>query len=115
MLIIQNLFKLLFAHALGDFALQSDTCAKGKNRHNKPKLSSIPPGQEYVPCWPYFLCGHAFTNGAIFWLLTGNIWIGIAETFLHAIIDFMKCENITNPNSDQLLHFLCMIGYLFFM
>jgi hypothetical protein len=103
------LFKLLIAHASADFALQSDAMAKGKNRHRKPDY--IPAGQKFIPCWHYWLTAHALINGGMAWLVTGIVWVGFLETVLHWAIDFAKCENWTDPNQDQALHFVCKLGY----
>jgi hypothetical protein len=105
-----TLFKLLIGHALADFALQSEIMAKGKNRHNK--IDKIPPGQKYVPCWPYWLSAHALIHGGVVFLATGNVHWGVAETILHFVIDFLKCEGCTNPNTDQALHAITKLFYL---
>lgn len=105
----QTLFELLAAHALADFALQSDAMAKGKNRHNRPEY--IPEGQKYIPCWPYWLTAHALIHGGAVYLVTGSLWWGLTETVLHWFIDFIKCEGVTNPHVDQALHLWCRIWY----
>jgi len=97
------------AHALADFALQSDAMAKGKNRHKKPDY--IPEGQKYTPCWPYWLTAHALISGGAVYLVTGSLMWGITETVLHWGIDFCKCENWTSPHLDQWFHFVCRLGY----
>lgn len=108
---IKILFLLLCGHALADTALQTEIMAKLKNRHNKADY--VPKGQKYVPCWPYWLSAHALIHGGIVYLITANLWFGLIETAAHWIIDFLKCENKTNPHQDQLLHFLCKLIYLF--
>ncbi len=105
------IFKLLFGHAIADFALQSDAMSKGKNRNKKPEY--IPKGQKYIPCWSYWLSSHAFIHGGMVYLATGSLLCGIIETVAHWVIDFIKCENITNPHHDQFLHILCKIVYVF--
>ena len=107
---ITKLFLLLCGHALADFSLQTDAMAKGKNRNRKPDY--IPEGQKLMPCWYYWLSAHAFISGGIVFLITGQLHWGIFETIAHWIIDFLKCDNKTNPNQDQLLHFVCRILYL---
>lgn len=107
---VETFFLLMVVHALADFSLQSDSMAKGKNRNNKPDF--IPTGQKFVPCWPYWLTAHALIHGGAVYVVTGSVLLGAAETALHWGIDFMKCENITNPNEDQALHFLCKISYI---
>ena len=107
---MELLFKLMIGHALADFALQPDAMAKGKNRNRKPDF--IPKGQKFIPCWYYWLSAHALIHAGFVWLFTGNVWLGLAEFILHFVIDFVKCENWTNPNQDQLLHFICRLVYI---
>ena len=100
--------KLLMAHALSDFSLQSDVMAKGKNRHN---ITVAPKGQKYVPCWHYWMSAHALIHGGAVWLVTGSMTLGIIEVIAHWIIDFIKCEGITNPHQDQVMHIGLRIIY----
>jgi hypothetical protein len=106
---INTLFLLLCGHALADFVLQTDIMAKLKNRHNKP--DNIPNGQKYIPCWGYWLTAHSLIHGGIVYLITGNIMFGLIETASHWLIDFLKCENVTNPNQDQFFHIFLKIVY----
>lgn len=108
---IQLLIKLLMGHAIADFALQSDSMAKGKNRNIVPAY--IPPGQALQICWPYWLCAHGLIHGSLVYFVTGNIWIGLLEAWLHCLIDFGKCENCYGIHQDQTMHLLCKIAYLF--
>jgi hypothetical protein len=107
--IIILFFKLLIAHAVADFALQTDAMASGKNRNNKP--SFVPAGQPVVQCWPYWLSAHAAVNGGAVYIATGSILFGAIETILHWAIDYIKCDNLTSPHQDQALHILCLLGY----
>jgi hypothetical protein len=107
---IGQLFLLLCGHALADFALQTDSMAYGKNRHNKPK--NVPEGQEVCKVWVYWLSSHSFIHGGMVYLITGSITLGIIETIVHWFIDFAKCENWTNIHTDQALHVLCKVLYL---
>jgi hypothetical protein len=43
------------------------------------------------------------------YLITNNIWLGIAETISHAIIDDAKCTGKIGFNTDQALHIICKI------
>jgi len=106
---LELFFKLYIAHALADFALQTDAMAKGKNRHNKPDY--IPAGQKFVPCWHYWLTAHALIHAGGVWWATGIMWLGLVELVMHWLIDFLKCEGLTNPNQDQFLHFVCRLAY----
>ncbi|KKN79026.1 hypothetical protein LCGC14_0345020 [marine sediment metagenome] len=96
------LFLFFVGHALADFALQPDVMAKLKSRKNKPDW--IPDGQKYVPCWYYWLTAHSLIHGGVVALITGSVWLGIAELVVHWAADFAKCEGWTNPNGDQAIH-----------
>ncbi len=98
------IFLLLVGHALADFALQSDSMAKGKNRHNK---TIPPPGAKYQPCWQYWLSAHALIHGGMVYFITGLLFFGLFETVAHWIIDFFKCENKYGIHTDQALHIMC--------
>jgi len=100
-------FKLLIGHALTDFSLQGDVMAKGKNRHNIP--AHIPPGQKLMPCWFYWLTAHALISAGAVWVITGFWWLAVGELVVHWIADFLKCDNVTNPNSDQAIHLLSKV------
>ncbi len=100
-------FQLICGHALADFSLQSDDMAKGKNRNRPVDISKIPPGQKPMVIWPYWLTSHALIHGGMVGLITGNWWLGLAETLIHWAIDFAKCENWTGIHTDQALHVVC--------
>lgn len=108
---IQLLIKLLMGHAIADFALQSDSMAKGKNRNVSPTY--IPPGQKLQICWPYWLCAHGLIHGAMVTIITGNVWFGLAETLLHCAIDFGKCDNCYGIHEDQAMHLACKILWVY--
>lgn len=112
--IMNNPFFLLFAlfigHALADFPLQGDFIARGKNRHNAP--TNVPIGQKPVNVWVHCLTAHALIHAGFVWAITGCVWLGVIEMVLHWMIDFAKCENWTNPHTDQLLHIACKVGYV---
>lgn len=95
---------LVMVHALCDFPLQPEFMAKGKNRHTPVDFSKIPKGQTPTIIWPYFLSAHSLIHGLGVYLVTGIMWLGVAETLVHWITDYAKCENWTNPHQDQSLH-----------
>lgn len=109
---IELFFKLLCAHAICDFALQSDTMAKGKNRHNK---TQPPPGAKFQPTWMYWLGAHSLIHGAGVALVTGVWWLGLCEVIVHGLIDFNKCENRYGIHADQFLHLLSKVFWIFIM
>lgn len=111
---IVNIFEiiilLLFAHAIADFAFQSDSMAKGKNRHSfNPTI--VPTGQKPCNCWFWWMSAHALVNGCLYYFFTGNLLIGVIETVAHFFIDIVKCENKTNPHIDQFLHLIMIVVY----
>ena len=106
------LFYLLVGHALADFVLQTDMMAKHKNRNRKPDMSVVPSGQNYMPCWHYWLTSHALIHGGTVAVITGIWWLGLFETVMHWVIDFAKCENLIGVNQDQALHIACKLVWL---
>ena len=97
---MQTLFLLIAGHALADFALQSEAMALGKNRHIQP----TPTDSGGLPAWPYWLTGHALIHGGSVALITGVWWLGLAETVLHWLVDYAKCEDWIGFHTDQGLH-----------
>jgi hypothetical protein len=102
-------FGLIGSHAVCDFALQSDSMAKGKNRHNR---TTPPPGAKYQPSWMHWLGAHAMIHGLGVGLVTGVWWLGVLEAIAHATIDYNKCENRYGINTDQALHYACKLVWL---
>ncbi len=107
------LFFLLAAHALMDYALQTETIATCKCRDcDNPIAKSVP--------WYYWLTAHAMLHGAavgavIRWF--GAEWsnwdtvaaFAVAETVLHWLIDYGKCEKWYGIHADQGLHVACKV------
>src|SRR5215208_594042 len=99
------LFFLLAAHALMDYALQTETIATCKCRDtDNPVAKSVP--------WYYWLTAPAVLHGAA----VGAVmrWFGFgwnpvaalatAETVIHWLIDYGKCEKWYGIHVDQGLH-----------
>ena len=103
---LQILFALIIAHVLFDYPLQGDFLAKHKNRHYKGEGETTP------LLWAHCLTAHSLMHAGAVWAITGSFVIGLVELVLHWIIDFVKCEGITNIHTDQLLHILCRVGYV---
>ena len=99
----QTLFYLLASHFVCDYSLQSEFIAIGKNPKKSPYYG--------VP-WFWIMAGHSFTHGLGVALATNNIWLGIAETVAHFIIDTAKCMGVTSTNADQVLHVVCKLVWL---
>jgi hypothetical protein len=104
------LFFLLAAHALMDYALQSETMATCKcHGCDHPVAKNVP--------WYYWLTGHALLHGAavgvvIRWFgFDWNIAAGfaIAETMTHWLIDHAKCRKLYGIHIDQTLHIACKL------
>lgn len=101
-------FYLMCFHFLADFGLQSDWLAKYKSRRNMPAEFA---GHKSYLFWIHCLIAHAGINALFVALITGNYLFGLAELFLHAIIDFGKCEHLYGVHIDQFLHMLCKVAY----
>jgi len=106
------LFFLLAGHALMDFSLQTDSMAACKCRR------SANPLERAVP-WYYWLTAHAFLHGAVVGLVVRmgtdnwNLIVGfaVAETVIHWVIDFAKCERLFSIHVDQGMHVLCKVAW----
>jgi hypothetical protein len=106
------LFYLLAAHALVDFAGQSDRMAASKSRRTAPPEPGAAP-------WYFWLTAHAVLHGAAVGLvvrLFGYEWYNVigfalAETAAHWAIDFGKTERLYGVHLDQVLHILCKIAW----
>jgi hypothetical protein len=96
------LWWLLVFHALCDFPLQGDFLARGKN-HKQP-LPGVP--------WLIALAAHALIHGGAVALVTGSMSLGLAETLVHAAIDYGKCEGKYGFGVDQALHVICKIAWV---
>lgn len=105
------LFALVIAHAIGDFALQPEFLALGKNRH--ADLSRFF-GEKNPPAglWLHALGAHSLIHAGAVWLVTGSVLLGLLELVLHFLIDFAKCEGRTSFGLDQALHHVCKVGYV---
>lgn len=107
-MMLQNLFALLIGHAFGDFVFQTEFISRHKNRH----VGSVPPpGQRQQKVWLYVLTAHALVHGGITWTITGSLWLALAETVLHWVIDFGKCEGWYGIHRDQAMHIGCKVAY----
>jgi hypothetical protein len=93
---------LVFAHFLADYPLQSDFLAKGKNR-------TMP-----IPGIPFYhpLTAHAVIHGGFVGLITGTVWLGLAETVIHWITDDAKCRGKIGYNTDQAIHIGCKAAWV---
>ncbi|HEX7906692.1 MAG TPA: DUF3307 domain-containing protein [Paraburkholderia sp.] len=93
------LFWLVVGHSLADYPLQGDFLANGKNRNT-------PLGKMF---WPHALFAHSMVHAGFVALFTGSITLGVAEGVVHAVTDFLKCENRISLRVDQTVHFACKV------
>lgn len=102
--ILMILFFLIVAHALLDFPLQGDAVAINKSPLAKTVL------QKHVP-WYYWLTAHALVHGGAVAFITGSLWLGLAETVCHFVIDYNKCLHKYSIHVDQCLHIVCKLAW----
>lgn len=98
---VELFFKLLFVFSITDVALQTDWMSLVKC--NSCRSINIP--------WYYGMGSHSMVNGAGVWIVTGNVYIGILESILHFIIDFLKCKAMINQHLDFIAHIGCRVLY----
>jgi hypothetical protein len=94
--------KLLVGHALADYPWQGDFLAKAKCR------SGIPG----VP-WRWALSWHCVIHAGMVGFLTTRADLAIAEFVVHWGIDYSKCRGWIGFNTDQVLHILCKLIWVF--
>lgn len=104
---IELFFLFCVMHAALDFILQPNVMSSAKCRGSRYHRS----GNEEFPAWYYWLGAHSLGHGGAVYLVCGNPLLGILETFLHGLIDYLKCERKTSLALDQGLHLLCKVGY----
>ncbi len=93
---------LIMGHLIGDFVLQSDRMAIEKC-----------PGKDKTLNWSWWLSGHASTHALLVYFVTGNIAACLSEFICHFAIDFMKCRHKFRLSTDQLLHALCKVIWVY--
>src|ERR1700674_1479062 len=71
---------LCFGHSLADYPLQGQFLADGKNRHTVV-------GQLF---WPYYLSSHATIHAGFVLMITGSVYLALAEFIVHGTTDWMK-------------------------
>lgn len=97
-----TLLLLICAHALCDYPLQGDFLAKAKNKFMP--ITGVP--------WYQAMTAHASIHAGAVGLITGNIYLGIAEFVAHFSIDYLKCANKLSFNQDQALHIYCKLAWV---
>lgn len=93
---IKIIITLIFCHLVGDYVLQNDFIAKTKGEN-----------------W-YHLIVHCMLYCLPFFVLFGLTWQLSFIFITHMIIDPLKARyNKINYVTDQLLHYIVMLVYLF--
>ena len=95
------LILLVLAHFVCDFVLQTDRMAVEKI-----------PGRDDTLHWSWWLGSHAAAHGLAVALLTDVPLLGLMETLLHAIIDWLKIRCRFTLVLDQSLHLLCKLTWV---
>lgn len=95
---------LVIGHFIADCLLQPKILARHKRRCSVRSHPRCPP-------WPYWLTAHALVHGAAVTLITGWVWLGIAETVAHWLIDYGKCEGHYGLKTDQSAHLACKLAW----
>jgi hypothetical protein len=90
------IYKLIFCHLIGDYVLQVDYIAKTKGENM------------------YHLLVHCFLYAVPFYIVFGyDVRIPVIIT-THIMIDILKARyKVINYVTDQILHYLMMLIYLF--
>jgi hypothetical protein len=86
---------LIGAHFLCDYPLQGEYLSQAKNRHT-------PVGGNGV--WLHGLTAHASIQGFGVLLVTQSVLLAVAETVVHWITDFIRCDNRITYHQDQAIH-----------
>jgi hypothetical protein len=109
-MLLALLFFLLAAHALMDYALQTDSIATCKCPDSENPVSKAVP-------WYYWLTAHAVLHGAAVGIVLrwfGFDWnavavLAVAETAAHWLTDYGKCRKWYSIAVDQSLHVSCKL------
>jgi Protein of unknown function (DUF3307) len=90
---------LCAGHALCDYPLQGDFLSRGKN-HKTPFTGMA---------WQQLLLAHCLIHMGMVLLITGSIWLALAELVIHYATDWAKCDGRINFNTDQAIHYTCKL------
>lgn len=97
------LFYFVVGHFLADYPLQNDYLARSKN-HKAPEGNGV---------WYMTLPAHGFIHGGFVAVITGSVILGLAETILHSLIDYFKCDGKLSYQADQFLHLVYKVVWAF--
>lgn len=90
---------MLFAHALADYPLQGDFLSRAKSAVNP--IPGVP--------WYQALGAHSMIHAGAVGIITGSIWLALAEFLIHAVTDDAKCRGRISYNVDQGIHIACKV------
>lgn len=93
---------LVFGHCLADYPLQGDFLARAKN-HAAP-IPGVP--------WVTALAAHAAIHAGVVLVITGSLWLALAELVGHTAIDYAKCSGRIGFSTDQALHLAMKAAYI---
>lgn len=99
---LETLALLIAAHALADYPLQGDFLAKAKN-HMAP-IPGVP--------WYQALAAHSAIHAGFVGVITGSIWLAVAEFLIHNATDYAKCDGRISYNTDQAIHIGCKVVWV---
>ena len=91
------LFRLLVAHAVCDYALQSEFMADAKRPDSLYRRTKFGP-------WWWWALAHGFINGAGVYWATYSLTLGYLETLVHVGLDYAKCRGWLTTGQDQGAH-----------
>ena len=100
MLFITNLWWLLVAHAVTDVVGQTERMEFKKQRSKNPET------------WFCWLLAHGLLNGLGVYIASRHVELAMAETLAHMLIDFGKNEGTYGVSTDQCLHLLSKVGWV---
>jgi hypothetical protein len=108
--ILMLFFAMAIGHAIGDYPLQGEFLAIGKNRHLDS--NRFFGGEEASGIlWIHALTAHSLIQSGMVWIVTGSGALALVELVLHWIIDFVRCEKWIGFTTDQVLHLGCKLIY----
>ena len=95
---------LIMGHLIGDYILQSENVAIGKNFAVDRKRLGVP--------WFYWMGAHCSVHAMIVYFLSGSVALAVVEFVSHWCIDSGKCAGWYSLSIDQTLHVLCKAMYI---
>jgi hypothetical protein len=93
---------LIVAHALADYPLQGDFLSRAKS-HVAP-IPGVP--------WYQALGAHAAIHAGFVGVITGSVWLGLAEFLAHSATDYAKSAGRIGFNLDQAIHIGCKVAWV---